>query len=475
MINDRRSRPALSTWARLLSGLLFTTLCGSPLLGQDLLIRGGTVVDGARTPSGPVDLLVLDGTIAEIGQRKPLPEGLEVVDADGRFLVPGLVDLHVHFGRGVPLRPDPRETEIVLRRLLYSGVTSILQLGATDGSVGTIRDLRRRHARGELVGPHIYGTGGHITLQGTHPVYTLFPPPIRAAADRLAEETALEEPVDLDSLGLGLSLVRTERAARRAVRDRAAGGMHAIKITVESGPTPFGDDHPQMSEEMIAAIVDEARRSDLRVFAHVSSTDELRASLSAGAAGVVHAARNLPLPDRQLARRMAAADFFVVPTLSLYATPPDFDDPFLRETVSQAEIEALSRPGVRERVSGRWRCCAPFEELLGNIAMLHAVGVPIAAGTDTGNPFIFPGYQIHRELELLVAAGLDPIEALTAATATAARMLGREEEFGALRPGQRADLLILRSDPRVDIRNTRTLETVILAGRVIDRSTLLRP
>ena len=125
-----------------LTGLL-SGICGSPLQGQDLLVRGGTVVDGVQGARGPVDVLVHDGRIAEVRDPAAIPPGeFEVVDARGRFVAPGLVDLHVHFGRGVPLPPDPRETEIVLRRLLYSGVTSILQLGATDGSVESIRELR---------------------------------------------------------------------------------------------------------------------------------------------------------------------------------------------------------------------------------------------------------------------------------------------------------------------------------------------
>jgi imidazolonepropionase-like amidohydrolase len=360
----------------------------------------------------------------------------------------------------------------VLARQLYYGVTTILQLGATDGSTDAILALRERREAGSLRSPYIYGTGGHLTLQGSHPVYTILPPSIRKTADELAAGTPRDEPVDLYPLGLGISLVRTEEAARKAVRERAKGGMDAIKITVESGPTPFGDDHPQMSVAMIRTIVEEAAHHGLAVFAHVSSRDELEATLEGGAAGVVHAPQNEPLPDAELAAEMAERGFFMVPTLSLFADPPDRSDPFLRVSVSEDEMSALSRPDFLARVRPRWDCCAPFDDLLGTIAMYREHGVPLVVGTDTGNPYVFPGYNVHRELELLVRAGLTPGEALAAATRVAAEMIGAEEDFGTIEPGKRADLLVLGANPLDDIRNTRSLEVVISEGEVIDREVL---
>jgi imidazolonepropionase-like amidohydrolase len=455
--------------------------CGAPLrvpaTPVDLVVTGATLLDGTDAPPWPwASILIRDGRVVTVTEDRDFepPAGATIIDARGRWVIPGLADMHVHFSFGAGLPRQPDETEQVLARQLYYGVTSILQLGATDGSTDSIRALGERRAAGALLAPSIYGTGGHLTLHGTHPVYTIFPPAVREAADALAAATPLDEPVDLDPLGLGLSLVRSEEAARKAVRRRAAGGMDAIKITVESGPTPFGDDHPQMSVEMIRAIVAEAARHGLQVFAHVSSTDEVEATLAGGAAGVVHAAQNEPLPDARLAGRMAAGGFFIVPTLSLFADPPELGDPFLRATVSDEEVAALTRADFLERVRQRWECCAPFADLLANVGMLHERGVLIAVGTDTGNPFIFPGYSVHRELELLVRAGLTPKAALQAATRRAAEMIGAEDDFGTIEPGKRADLLILGGDPLADIRNTRSLEVVISEGRVIDREELLK-
>lgn len=398
----------------------------------DLVITGATLIDGTGgAPREFTTIVIRDGRIEAVVPDRETNVRLKAnsIDATGKYVIPGLADMHFHFGLGAPLPRRTDQTGEVLARALYYGVTTILQLGGTDGSTDSIRALRERRAVGALQAPYIYGTGGHLTLHGSHPVYTIFPPHIREAADSLAAATPQSEPVNLYPLGIGISFVRTEEAARKAVRERAQGGMQAIKITVESGPTPFGDDHPQMSIDMIRAIVDEATGHAIRVFAHVSSRDELEAALEGGAAGVVHAARNDPLPDTSLADQMAAAEFTMVPTLSLYSEPEDLDDPFLLATISDEEMSALTRPDSVKRVRQRWECCAPFGNLLANIGMLHDRGVFIALGTDTGNPYVFPGYSVHRELELLVRAGLTPMEALEAATRRAAEMIGADDEF----------------------------------------------
>jgi imidazolonepropionase-like amidohydrolase len=468
-----------------------------PAASADLVISGATLVDGTGAAArAPTMIVVRDGRITSVVPEGPsvaVPDAAQVIDATGKYMIPGLADMHVHFGLGSPFPHGPGTTEAVLARELYYGVTTVLQLGATDGSADAIRQLQARRRSGTLPAPHIYGTGGHLTLQGTHPIYTIFPPDVRRAADALANETPLSDPVDLYSLGIGLSFVRTEEAARKAVRERAEGGMDAIKITVESGPTTFGDDHPQMSVDMIRDIVDEAIRHRLPVIAHISSLDELEAILAGGATAAAHAVWDRPLPDGATADRMAAAGLFVIPTLALYSgaislryidEPVNLDDPFLRETLSDDEVAALRNPEFirRYRLGG----AAPedpgigpaetirrrVEEVLDNVGMLHRHGVPMVLGTDTGNPYVFPGYSVHREMELLVRAGLTPMEALEAATRRAAEMIGAEREFGTIERGKRADLLILGANPVVDIRNTRSVEMVIIDGRVVDRKAL---
>lgn len=463
---------------------------------NDLAIIGATLIDGnGGAPRSGTTIVIQEGRIAAVtlDEDAEVPAGVTKIDADGKYVIPGLADMHVHFSLGLPLPRLENETDIVLARKLYYGVTTILAIGASDASPESIRSHRARHAAGELQSPYMYATGGHLTLHGTHPIYTIFPPPIRQQADELAAETPGSEPVDLFPLGIGLSIVRTAEAARKAVRERAEADMDAIKITVESGPTPFGDDHPQMSVEMIQSIVEEAAKNDLGVFAHITSLDELQAALEGGAAGVVHTVWDRPFPDPGLADSMAARSFYVIPTTTVYRgtvslhyidVPIDLDDPFLRETVSEKEVASLTDPELIARFRSRWQ--RPItsaedrqraieqhvDELLANIGMLHERGVPIVLGTDTGTLFSFAGYSVHDELAFLVEAGLTPGEALEAATRRAAEMLDAEDEFGTIEPGKRADLLILGANPLDDIRNTRSLETVIAEGRVVDRDAL---
>lgn len=459
----------------LLPILMFGCMKTSQEPETELVITSAILIDGTGTPpQRDVSINIRDGRITDIttAGKTDIPDEARVIDAAGKYVIPGLADMHVHFSLGAPLKRRPGTTEAVLARKLYYGVTSILTLGTSDAWTESIQELRAKCSAGELHAPYIYGTGGHLTLQGTHPIYTIFPPAVREAADSIATETPMSEPVNLYSLGVGLSFVRTQEAARKAVQERAVGGMDAIKITVESGPTPIGDDHPQMPVEMIRAIVDEATLYGMPVLAHVTSLDELENTMEGGAAGVVHAVVNYPLSDEVHADEMTASGFSMIPTLVLFVEPGSFDDPFLRETVSDEEIAALEDPDYIERRRQRWECCAALDDLLANMGMLHERGVGVAVGTDTGNPYVFPGYSVHKEIELLVQAGLTPMEAIRAATQRAVESIGKNDDFGTIEPRKRADLLILGENPLDDIRNTRSLETVIAEGKVINRTLL---
>lgn len=436
----------------------------------DLVVRGGTVVEGTGAAPRVADVFVQGERIilvAPPGTREA-PEAREI-DASGRYVIPGLVDGHVHFSRGAPAARRPNETDEVLQRLVHYGVTSLLQMGGTAGGVDSIQALRARARRGEAL-PTIYGSGGHLSILGSHPIYTIFPPPVRARVDSMARATAMDEPIDLDGMGIGLSIVRSPEAISKAVERRAVGGMDFIKITIESGPTPFGDDHPQMSLETTRLIVDEARSFGLSVLAHTTSLDELETALRGGARGIVHAVRNFPLPDSAMAAQMAERGFFVMPTLVLYSEP-ELTDSYLLQSVSAEELSALGDPKFLSRF-GRIACCSPLDEVLENVGMLHRAGVRIVLGTDTGNPFVFAGYSVHDELRLLVSAGLSPEAALQAASVRAAELLGKANEFGTIEAGKRADIVLLTGNPLSDIANSRTVETVILRGRVVTRPVL---
>jgi imidazolonepropionase-like amidohydrolase len=468
----------MSARAAVLIGSLAALSCSAaepppPAAGAHLAITGVTLIDGTGAPPrAGTTILIQDGRIAAVapdGEAR-IPVHATLIDGAGKYVIPGLVDLHAH-----------GTSDAALAQYLFYGVTSVLQLGGTGASTDAIRDLRARRAAGTLEAPYIYGTGGHLTLHGTHPIYTLFPPSIREAADSIAAATPLEEPANLYPLGIGVSFVRTMEAARKAVQERAAGGMDAIKITVESGPRPFGEHRPRMTEEMIREIVDEAARHGLPVFAHISSVPELEAAVRGGASTLAHAVGDEPEPGPEHVRMLVERGVSVTPTLAFFYAlhryhddPTLLDDPFLRAGVTGEAVES-----ARQSPLFRMEGLPDFmrQRLLGalrHVGEAHRAGVTIALGTDAAANFVnFPGFSAHVEMQLLAEAGLTPMEVIVAATRRGAELLRRADGFGTLEPGKRADLLILGANPLADIRNTRSLEVVVSEGRMVNRQALL--
>lgn len=460
--------------------LLFASCAGE---SDYTVIDGATLIDVTTGVAQPNSRVILEGGI--IHSTSPdasIPRGADIIDASGKFLIPGLSDMHVHFSLGLPRPRVENETQIVLDRLLYYGVTSVLNLGASDGSSTSIKNYRTLIASDSLVAPNIYGTGGHINIPGTHPIETIFPQRVRDYAASALEETPLDSPANLEPIGIGISLVRTTEAARAAVRERATNEMDAIKITLERGPTEFGNHHPLMPDSIIGAIVSEASKYELPVFAHVSSLDELDAALRNGVSGTVHAVAEPPFPAAERMTAIQSDGFIVMPTLALYEAFIQYledetrlEDPFLRESVTENEIAIFRESGFLEYENpdslAFWRTLNNLT--LANIGEMHSSGIRIVAGTDVGNPMVFAGWSIHQELEKLVEAGLTPAEALATATINAAAMIGEESTFGSIEPGKRADILILEKNPLEDISNTRSIQDVIVRGEVVMRDSLV--
>ena len=437
----------------------------------DLIIDNATVIDMTGAPARPGTSIAIAGErIVAVGSDPEIEpvEGARRIDAGGAYAIPGLSDLHVHVGLGGQQATTPAQMDRALRQFLYYGVTDILVVGGTGGRADQINAFRRRIGTGALNGPTVRGTGSMLTLPGSHPAATIMRVP--DGVDR----------ADYDWRRRGVALVETDDQARAVVREHFEAGMDAIKIVIESGPPPYGDDHPQMPPAMVAAIVNEADSVGLPVLAHASTLDELVVAIDNGVHAVMHAV-GMPFPGGEVFRRMAEREVYYVPTLSLYAAvmgshwsaPGATEDRFLHAGVDAATLASLAdwqpmMAGMAPPAQANlWR------GMLDSIARAQAAGVPIALGTDTNNPYVFPGYSAHLELELLVEAGLTPMQALIAGTRTAARMLGRAADAGTLAPGKRADVLLLSENPLNDIRATRTLHTVIRSGRVVDRDALL--
>jgi imidazolonepropionase-like amidohydrolase len=222
-----------------------------------------------------------------------------------------------------------------------------------------------------------------------------------------------------------------------------------------------------------AAILDEAHKKGMRVAVHIVTLSDAKAVLRLGADYIAHSVRDQDIDDETIAL-LKKNNAFYTPTLMrevstfVYAENPAFlHDPFLLKDGNQAEIAKAQDPAFQEKMrndqSGMW-----YKEHLPvamrNLKKVEDAGVPVVMGTDTGPPYRFQGYFEHLELEYMTKAGLTPMQALVAATSTASRFMHAADQFGTLEPGKWADLIVLGANPLDDIRNTRKIESVWIAG-----------
>lgn len=388
-------------------------------------ITGATLIDG--TGADPVEngvVVIEDARIAAVGPADEItvPEEAEILEAGGLTLLPGLIDAHVHFGAPEVDEPeDWEELSVPLliwdglrlgpdtrRAFIENGVTTIRSAGDSDEWIVDVRD---EIAEGEIEGPRIYTAGPSFTAPGGHPAGTIY-----EGIDYLVE-TATRQ-------------VEHPDHARSRVEELDQLGVDFIKTVVDDGRP--NEPIPRLEPEILEAIVDEAHDRDLTVTTHWGDPEDAQAALDAGVDALEHVSV-APIPD-ELAERIAEQDVPVVPTLTV--------------------VEAL----LPDRV---------FDMSLDNVIRLHEAGVRLLAGSDTANPGVPFGESLHRELELLVEAGLDPHQALRAATADNAELLGAEDELGTLEPGKRADLVAVEGDPLQDISATRETRLVLREGKLL--------
>lgn len=460
---------------------IFTSGCASRDEGKrqvDLVITGATVIDpGSRSVLQHADIAIDDGRIVAVDQKNIAAfYGKQTLDASNQFVVPSFADMHVHWGNGT-FAEGPDLVETTLARSLYYGVTRILNMGSNAASPAEIDAFRRKLKDGTWQGPALYAVGALLTVPGSHPTTTIFPPNVQKQIAQTVAAAPEKGPIDLMPLR-AITLVRSGDDARIEVKRLASWGADAIKLTIESGPGPFGDDHPQMSEEIVRAAVEEAHAAQIPVIAHISSRDELDVCLRTGVDAAAHAIITGPF-DAELHRQMGAARFFYVVTLNLYdgflnwtADPARMNDPFLRETVTDEEAASMRHSAEIFEHERKFFGGVGLRPILDHVRDAQRAGAILLTGTDTGNPFAFPGYGVHEELRLMVDAGVEPMDALAAATANAASFFKEENQWGSIAVGQAADLLILEADPVADIANTRRIAHVIQGGRSIDRGRL---
>lgn len=443
--------------------LLWSTALGAqnPAPGvaapRPLAITGASVVD---VESGRVlrdRTVVIRGTrIVTVGARVStrVPVGARLIDGRGRYLMPGLWDMHVH-------NPEPGAAEILPVYVGY-GVTGVRDMGA---DLLALRARRERIARGEAIGPRIVMAGPILDGPFGRPM----PPAHRSWR---------------------IEVTRPARA-RRIVDSLVSAGADFIKV------------HERLSPEVYQAIADRARRRRVAISGHVPTAVGAAAAAEAGQRTIEHLV-NVPFActdaERDALRPanglealfggcamddpVALMRVFVdrgtwhTPTLVVQqrvALGPGVSrgDPGLRHVpISVREllrgVGPLDLPAPQGR--SRERFARFFEKRVAQAGRMHAAGVRLLVGTDA--PGVAPGWSVHEEMRLLVRAGVSPIDALRAATVQPARMLAATDSLGTIAPGKLADILLLDANPLDDIRNTLRVRAVVAGGRFYDRAVL---
>ncbi len=422
-----------------------------------VVFRGFTLIDGrGGAPLPSAGMVVDDGRIRQIGRAADLqvPGGAEIVDLAGRFVMPGIVNLHGHLGNVRGLTQDStfftrEHVESQLATYAAYGVTSVVTMGTEQALVFDLR-AAQRSSRPRVA--RVFTAFRGLTNAGGYPT-------------------------NLAGLKGVPFEVTTREDVRRAVAELASRGADLVKMWVE--------DHlglertPKFSRELMTAVVEESRRAEMKPVAHVFYLEDARHLAHAGAAGFVHGVRDRPVDDDLIDAMRKGNVWQAASTLSrelsmfAYADRPAFlDEPFFRRAMSEDAARTLKSPDYRKRVMGEplySRYPEFFETAKRNLKRLADAGVRYGLGTDSGPPARFQGAFEHLEMELMVEAGLTPLQVITAATRNGAEFLGVLPDLGTLEPGKWADLLVLRANPLDDIRNTRTLETVYIAGQRVVR------
>jgi imidazolonepropionase-like amidohydrolase len=370
--------------------------------------------------------VIENGRLRDLGVGVSAPAGATVIDLAGKFVVPGIINGHGHVG------PAPRDRQ--LRQYALYGVTTTTSMASDPDDIVA---YKARQRAGDLRGARILTVKYRFT-----------------------------------TLASGGADYKTPEAARQKVDEIARNGADFIKVWLDAQ----GGRVPKLSREFVAAVFDEARKHGKLTMAHIVELEDARMAVDEGVNMLVHNVRDQGIPADFLGT-LKARNVSVISTLAreegmFRAGGGMTDNPFFSKGLTPAQTAALdTKLATLANLPARARMIRAFEQDKANVKKLLDAGVRLGFGTDSGGAserYVIQGFFEHRQMELLVEAGLTPMQVIQAFSKNNAEMLGIDQDFGTLAQGKAADFLVLAKNPLDDITNMRSLQAVYLGGKTFE-------
>jgi imidazolonepropionase-like amidohydrolase len=444
----------------ILGGIALLSSCAAPpppaadkaAPAEVKILENLTLIDGTgKDAVADAALVIADGKITYAGPKSgaPSPAGAVRVDLSGKFVMPGIINLHGHLGNVKGVKQDQsfytRENlDKQLATYARYGVTTVVSMGS---DIDLIFGVREKQRSGRNTQTRVYTAGRGFTGVDGYPSTMAGMKGVPFEVSQVAE-------------------------VEKDVAELVAKKVDLVKIWV--------DDHlgkeKKISIPLCTAIIENARKNGLKVAAHVFYYDDARRLSEAGLHAFAHSVRDKPV-DQALIDTAKKSGTWQIPTFTrevstfTYATPPKFlKDEFFLKGADPEAVAGVQAPEFMARQANDKnlpRYSAFLKTAQQNLKKLADAGVSIGFGTDTGPPGRFSGYFEHMEMELMAEAGLTPKQIVQSFSGNAARYLGASD-IGTLEAGRWADLVVLGKNPLDDIRNARTIEQVMISGTKVD-------
>lgn len=432
--------------------LLLALLCACPLAAESTVLRNFTLIDGTgKAPLANAAVVITDGRIQWVGpaaQLKP-PAGAATVDLAGKFVMPGIINLHGHLGNVIDLSQDPKNftkenVEAQLKTYARYGVTSVLSMGSDRP---LIYEMRAQQRAGRPAMARIYTAGKGFTGKAGYPTSA---PGMKGVP---FEVTSVAE-------------------VQKAMAELAPNKPDFVKIWV--------DDHlgkeVKIPLELSNAIIQEAKKRGFRTAAHIFYYEDAKALAERGLYAAAHSVRDRPVDDALIAAYKKSGTWQLGTLVREFSTfalakPAAFvKDPFFTQSVSPKVISTIDSEEYRKKQQADHdlpKYPGFLKTAQTNLKKLYDAGVKVGFATDSGPPARFSGFFEHKEMDLMAEAGFTPMQIIQIFSRNSAEFLGAAKDLGTVEAGHWADLVVLSKNPATDIRNAHSVEAVYIAGNKV--------